>query len=62
MLAHLLGRPTVIFGTAIAVSVTPDGKTVGVTDSKLARIQKALAQKPDVGTPAATVIVMLRNM
>ncbi|MEB0290587.1 DUF3846 domain-containing protein, partial [Cryobacterium sp. 10C2] len=47
VLAHRLGSPTVIFGTAIAVSVTPDGETVGLTDSQLTTIQKAFAQKPD---------------
>lgn len=71
VLAHLLGSPTVIFGTAIAVSVTPDGETVGLTDAQLARIQKALAQKPDAGTidtlveslsPFPTVVSMLRNI
>ena len=71
VLAHLLGRPTVIFGTAIAVSVTPDGQTVGLTDSQLARIQKSFAQKPDEDTvdtlvgslsPFPTVVSMLRTM
>lgn len=71
VLAHLLGRPTVIFGTAIAVSVTPDGETVGLTDSQLARIQKSFAQKPDEDTvdtlvgslsPFPTVVSMLRTM
>ncbi len=71
VLAHLLGSPTVIFGTAIAVSVTPDGETVGLTDSQLARIQKAFAQKPGVGTietlvdslsPFPTIVGMLRNI
>ena len=71
VLAHLLGRPTVIFGTAIAVSVTPDGETIGLTDPQLARIQKALAQRPDVGTvdtlveslsPFPTVVSMLHNI
>jgi hypothetical protein len=71
VLAHRLGSPTVIFGTAIAVSVTPDGETVGLTDSQLTRIQKAFAQKPDAGTvdalveslsPFPTVVGMLRNI
>ena len=71
VLAHRLGRPTVIFGTAIAVSVTADGETVGLTDPQLARIQQALAQKPDAGTvdalveslsPFPTVVSMLRNI
>ncbi|TFC83045.1 DUF3846 domain-containing protein [Cryobacterium sp. TMT3-29-2] len=71
VLAHLLGRPVVIFGTAIAVSVTPDGETVGLTDSQLARIQKSFAQKPDEDTvdtlvgslsPFPTVVSMLRAM
>ena len=70
VLAHLLGSPTVVFGTAIAVSVTPDGETVGLTDRQLVRIQKAFAQKPDDGTidtlveslsPFTTVVGMLRN-
>ncbi|WP_104129583.1 DUF3846 domain-containing protein [Cryobacterium sp. N21] len=70
VLAHRLGRPTVIFGTAIAVSVTADGETVGLTDPQLARIQQALAQKPDAETvdalveslsPFSTVVSMLRN-
>lgn len=47
VLAHLLGSRTVIFGTAIAVSVNNDGETIGLTDEQLARIQTALAQKPD---------------
>ncbi|MDY7530032.1 DUF3846 domain-containing protein [Cryobacterium sp. 10C2] len=71
VLAHRLGSPTVIFGTAIAVSVTPDGETVGLTDSQLTTIQKAFAQKPDAGTvdalveslsPFPTVVGMLRNI
>ncbi|MFC5932084.1 DUF3846 domain-containing protein [Cryobacterium melibiosiphilum] len=71
VLAHLLGRPTVIFGTAVAVRVTPDGETVGLTDAQLARIQESLAQKPDAGTvdalveslsPFPTVVSMLRNI
>ena len=71
VLAHRLGRPTVIFGTAIAVSVTGDGETVGLTDAQLARIQESLAQKPDAGTvdalveslsPFPTVVSMLRNI
>jgi len=71
VLAHRLGSPTVIFGTAIAVSVTPDGETVGLTDTQLARIQQALAQKPDTGTvdtlvdslsPFPTVVSMLRTI
>lgn len=71
VLAHLLGSPTVIFGTAIAVSVTGDGETVGLTTRQLARIQKALAHKPDDGTidtlvdslsPFPTVVGMLRNI
>ncbi|WP_104131604.1 DUF3846 domain-containing protein [Cryobacterium sp. M91] len=71
VLAHLLGSPTVIFGTAIAVSVTPDGETIGLTDSQFTRIQKALAQKPDDSTidtlveslsPFPTVVGMLRNI
>ena len=71
VLAHLLGSPTVIFGTAIAVSVTPDGETIGLTDRQLARIQKAFAQKPDDSTidtlveslsPFPTVVGMLRNI
>ncbi|WP_051973753.1 DUF3846 domain-containing protein [Cryobacterium sp. MLB-32] len=71
VLAHLLGRPTVIFGTAIAVSVTPDGETIGLTDPQLARIQKALAQRPDDGTvdtlveslsPFPTIVSMLDNI
>ncbi|MDH6238573.1 hypothetical protein [Cryobacterium sp. CG_9.6] len=71
MLTHLLGSPTVIFGTAIAVSVTGDGETVGLTDRQVARIQKALAHKPDEGTidtlvdslsPFPTVVGMLRNI
>jgi hypothetical protein len=71
VLAHLLGSPTVVFGTAIAVSVTPDGETVGLTDRQLVRIQKAFAQKPDDGTidtlveslsPFPTVVCMLRNI
>ncbi|MEB0203163.1 DUF3846 domain-containing protein [Cryobacterium sp. 10I1] len=71
VLAHLLGSPTVIFGTAIAVSVTPGGETVGLTDSQLTKIQKALAQTPDPGTintlveslsPFPTIVSMLRNI
>ncbi|WP_158252153.1 DUF3846 domain-containing protein [Cryobacterium sp. M23] len=71
VLAHRLGSPTVIFGTVIAVSVTPDGETVGLTDTQLARIQAALAQKPDTATvdtlvdslsPFPTVVSMLRNI
>ena len=71
VLAHLLGSPTVIFGTAIAVSVTPDGETIGLNDRQLARIQTAFAQKPDDGTidtlveslsPFPTVVSMLRNI
>ena len=71
VLAHRLGRPTVIFGTAIAVSVNGDGETVGLTDAQLARIQTALAQKPDARTvdtlveslsPFPTVVSMLRNI
>jgi len=71
VLAHRLGRPTVIFGTAIAVSVTGDGETVGLTDAQLARIQESFAQKPDAGTvdtlvdslsPFPTVVSMLRNI
>ena len=71
VLAHRLGSRTVIFGTAIAVSVAPGGETVGLTDSQLARIQKAFAQKPDAGTvdalveslsPFPTVVGMLRNI
>ncbi|TFD91573.1 DUF3846 domain-containing protein [Cryobacterium lactosi] len=71
VLAHLLGNPTVIFGTAIAVGTTPDGKTVGLTDRQLARVQKSFAQKPDPGTvdtlveslsPFPTVVSMLRNI
>ncbi|TFD24748.1 DUF3846 domain-containing protein [Cryobacterium sp. TMT2-23] len=71
VLAHRLGRPTVIFGTAIAVSVTRDGETVGLTDAQLVRIQTALAQKPDAPTletlveslsPFPTVVSMLRNI
>ena len=71
VLAHRLGSPTVIFGTAIAVSVTPDGETVGLTDAQLARIQTALTQKPDAGTvdalveslsPFPTIVGMLRNI
>jgi hypothetical protein len=71
VLAHLLGSPTVIFGTAIAVSVTPDGETIGLTDRQVARIQKAFAHKPDDGTVDTLVeslslfpivISMLRNI
>jgi hypothetical protein len=71
VLAHLLGSPTVIFGTAIGVSVTPDGETIGLTDRQLSRIQKAFAHKPDDGTidtlleslsPFPTVVGMLRNI
>ena len=71
VLAHRLGRSTVIFGTAIAVSVTGDGETVGLSDAQLARIQESLAQKPDAGTvdklvetlsPFPTVVSMLRNI
>jgi len=70
VLAHLLDSPTVVFGTAIAVSVTPDGETVGLTDGQVVRIQKAFAQKADDGTidtlveslsPFTTVVGMLRN-
>lgn len=70
VLAHLLGTPTVIFGTAVAVSVTPEGETVGLTDEQLTRIRRALTQQPDDGTgdtliqtlsPFPTVISMLRN-
>ncbi|GEM_PF-6807460 len=70
VLAHLLGRRTVVFGTAIAVGVTPDGETIGLSDNQLARIQKAFEHKPDVGTvntlveslsPFPTVVSMLRN-
>ena len=71
VLAHLFDSPTVIFGTAIAVSVTPDGETIGLNDRQLARIQTAFAQKPDDGTidtlveslsPFPTVVSMLRNI
>ena len=71
VLTHLLGSPTVIFGTAIAVSVTPDGETTGLTDRQLARIQTAFAQKPDDGTidtlvdslsPFPTIVSMLHNI
>ena len=71
VLAHRLGRPTVIFGTAIAVSVTRDGETVGLTDAQYARIQETFAQKPDAGTvdalvaslsPVPTVVSMLRDI
>ena len=71
VLSHLLGSPTVIFGTTIAVGVTADGETVGLTDRQLARIQKALAHKPDPGTiealvdslsPFPTIVGMLRNI
>jgi hypothetical protein len=71
VLAHLLGSRTVIFGIAVAVSVTPDGETVGLTDHQLARIQETLAQKPDARTvdalveslsPFPTVVSMLRNI
>ncbi|MEC5152603.1 DUF3846 domain-containing protein [Cryobacterium sp. GrIS_2_6] len=71
VLAHRLGSPTVIFGTAIAVSVTPDDETVGLTHSQLTRIQTALAQTPDPGTidtlveslsPFPTIVGMLRNI
>ncbi|MDY7544586.1 MULTISPECIES: DUF3846 domain-containing protein [unclassified Cryobacterium] len=71
VLAHRLGSPTVIFGTAIAVSVTPGGETVGLTDSQLTKIQKALAQTPDPGiintlveslSPFPTIVSMLRNI
>ena len=71
VLAHRLGSRTVIFGTAIAVSVTGDGDTVGLTDAQLARIHESLAQKPDTGTvdalveslsPFPTVVSMLRNI
>ena len=71
VLAHLLGRRTVIFGTAIAVSVTPDGETIGLTDGQLTRIQTALAQKPDDLTieklvdslsPFPAIVGMLRNI
>ena len=73
VLAHRLGSRTVIFGTAIAiaVSVTGDGETVGLTDAQLARIQESFAQKPDAGTvdalveslsPFPTVVSMLRNI
>jgi len=70
VLTHLLGRPTVIFGTAIAVSVTPEGETIGLSDNQLARIQTAFEHTPDVGTvntlveslsPFPTVVSMLRN-
>ncbi len=47
VLAHRLGRRTVIFGTAVAVSVNDGGETIGLTDHQLARIQTGLAQKPD---------------
>ncbi|TFD05144.1 DUF3846 domain-containing protein [Cryobacterium sandaracinum] len=71
LLAHRLGRRTVIFGTAVAVSVTGDGETVGLTDAQYARIQESFAQKPDAGTvdalveslsPFPTVVSMLRNI
>ena len=39
VLAHLFDSPTVIFGTAIAVSVTPDGETIGLTDRSLVDIE-----------------------
>lgn len=71
VLAHLLGNPTVIFGTAIAVGTNPEGQTVGLSDSQFARVQKAFAQKPDPGTvdtlieslsPFPTIVSMLRNI
>ena len=71
VLTHRLGSRTVIFGTAIAVSVTGDGETVGLTDAQLARIQTALAHKPDARTvetlveslsPFPNVVSMLRNL
>ena len=71
VLAHLLGSPTVIFGTVVAVSVNDDGQTLGLTDRQLARIQQGLAQKPDAGTiealveslsPFPAVVGMLRNI
>ena len=71
VLAHLLGSRTVIFGTAIAVSVNDSGETIGLTDHQLARIQTGLAQKPDHLTieklveslsPFPTIVSMLRNI
>ena len=71
VLAHLFGSRTVIFGTAIAVSVNNDGETIGLTDEQLARIQTALAQKPDdvtvealIGSlsPFPTIVSLLRNI
>jgi len=71
VLAHLLGSRTVIFGTAIAVSVNDGGETIGLTDEQLARIQTGLAQKPDDLTieklvdslsPFPAIVGMLRNI
>ena len=71
MLAHLLGSRTVIFGTAIAVSVNDGGETIGLTDHQLVSIQTGLAQKPDELTieklveslsPFPTIVSMLRNI
>ena len=71
VLAHRLGSRTVIFGTAIAVSVNDGGETIGLTDHQLAKIQAGLAQKPDDLTieqlveslsPFPTIVSMLRNI
>ncbi|WP_066600781.1 DUF3846 domain-containing protein [Cryobacterium arcticum] len=70
ILAHQLGTPAVLFGTAIAVSVTPDGETIGLTDHQIARIHKTLTHRPDDGTidtlieslsPFPTIVSMLNN-
>ena len=71
VLAHRLGSRTVIFGTAIAVSVNDGGETIGLTDHQLVSIQTGLAQKPDELTieklveslsPFPTIVSMLRNI
>jgi hypothetical protein len=71
VLAHLLGNPTVIFGTAIAVGTNPDGQTIGLTDNQLTRVHDCFAQKPAPGivdklvnslSMFPTVVGMLRSI
>ena len=71
ILAHLLGNPTVIFGTAIAVGTNPDGQTIGLTNNQLTRVHDCFAQKPEPGivdelvnslSMFPTVVGMLRSI
>jgi hypothetical protein len=51
IIAHTLGTPAALFGTAIALGINNEtGESVSLTDEQTQHIVHALARKPDAAT------------